>query len=455
MFQGDRPMELHPSAASASKPTKTQRDAVHQVGQTVRAYLKETEALLQGQYSGIKDWAPNHLSNPGNVLVVVNPDGVVIRFEGRTAENRVVAGWMAEPLAEVVSTLSQRLIHCYEDRNFTSTVLTTGMEIRLGIADATTGEERDFASARIGFDAVIERPERMPAPPHKPFCLLSVRNSFEIGLQGILLENQSDSVPEGREFLVRSMMRLPVGWECIEVYPFLDIKHWNPRWAAVWAENDILASVVAHQQRENYFVSLDPNAAARRRLGAVLENYRKLLESGPNEEALQRFLRDQPALLCPSHVRAWPKLDLGARQTDFVFRKAAGDYLLVELEKPSHRLFIKSGDSSQQLNHAVGQILDWKRYLEDNLATVQRELGLTSISANPSGLIVIGRSESLTPEHRRKLVAIENQSPKIRIMTYDDVYDDAKAVIENLLGPIWEVVGNTEIYYLPPNTGVG
>jgi hypothetical protein len=34
-------------------------------------------------------------------------------------------------------------------------------------------------------------------------------------------------------------------------------------------------------------------------------------------------------------------------------------------------------------------------------------------------------------------------------MTYDDVYDTAKAVIENLLGPISEVGGNTRIYYFP------
>ena len=79
---------------------------------------------------------------------------------------------------------------------------------------------------------------------------------------------------------------------------------------------------------------------------------------------------------------------------------------------------------------------------------MQRELSLSGISANPKSLIVIGRSAPLTPENRRKLVSIENESPKLKVMTYDDVYENAKAIIENLLGPVWDVVGNTQIYYL-------
>ncbi len=104
--------------------------------------------------------------------------------------------------------------------------------------------------------------------------------------------------------------------------------------------------------------------------------------------------------------------------------------------------------ASSELNHARGQIADWKRYLEDNLPAVQRELGLTGISSNPKSLVVIGRSASLTPENRRKLVTMENESPKLKVVTYDN--DNAKALIENLLGPIiLGAVGNTEVYVLP------
>ena len=35
---------------------------------------------------------------------------------------------------------------------------------------------------------------------------------------------------------------------------------------------------------------------------------------------------------------------------------------------------------------------------------------------------------------RRKLTTLGNESPNLKIMTYDDVYENARAVVENLLG---------------------
>jgi hypothetical protein len=144
----------------------------------------------------------------------------------------------------------------------------------------------------------------------------------------------------------------------------------------------------------------------------------------------------------------WPKLAFGSHYSDFVFREALGDYLLVELEPSKDNLFRKDGHLSHELTHAQGQITDWKRYLEDNLSTAQRELGLDGISTNPKNLIVIGRSKFLTPENRRKLVTLENENPKQKIMTYDDIYQTTKTVVENLLGPLENISGNTQVFYL-------
>ena len=429
-----------------TQPTRTQAAAIRRVAATVEACLTATDELLAGKYSAVRDLVPGYLSNRGTVLVAVSSDGVTVRFEAQGTDKRLIAFWMSEPLPQVVQLLSQELIHCYPDANFTSTVPTTGIQIRLCKVDGKTGQQTQMSSFTVGFNVVLQPPNHPPAPMHKPYSLFSVRNSFELLLHGLAYDNHAPD--EGRPFIVRSPIRLPVGWECIEAYPFFGLKHWNPRSAGVWAEDNILAAVVARQTLENQFQSLDPNAAARRQFAAVLQEYKTLLDSPPDrEETLQRYMRDHPYLLCPSRSRMWPKLSLGAHQTDFVFREAAGDYLLVELEQSSHTLFRADGHPSSPLNVAKGQILDWKRYLEDNLPTVQRELGLTEISSNPNSLIVIGRSESLTTENRRKLKAMQNESPKTKIMTYDDIYDNAKATIEDLLGPIWDEGGNTQIYY--------
>ncbi len=287
------------------------------------------------------------------------------------------------------------------------------------------------------------------APPSKPFCLLSIRNSLEFQLRGEILPTHPRQGP-GQPFLARSLLRLPVGWDCIEVFPGVDPARWNPEYAAAWAETDILAAVVSHQIREAQLNNLDPNSEARRRIADLLEEYKQLLDSDPeHEEVLQRFLAANPALLCPAHIRVWPKLALGAHITDFVFQEATGDYLLVELEKSIDPLFIKSGHPSHQLTRARGQVQDWRRYLEDNLSTVQREIGLHGISPGPRSLIVIGRAKTLSQKNRRKLAAIENEAPSLKILTYDDVLENTKAVVENFLGPLWNVQGNTRIYYLP------
>ena len=448
-FAGISPMRITAEGdKDISLLTKDQQQTIRVLANTVREYLKSATELLRTKYAHIKDSAPSYLVDPGKVFVACCDGGAVIRYEKKVDSFEFITGWLAEDLPKVAMMLSQNLIQCHPNRQFTSTVETTGTEIKLSAVNPKTQESREVFSVKISFDTVIERPDRMPLPPQKPFCLLSVQNSLELG---IVAERVSDekTAGEGQRFLVRSLLRLPVGWDCIEIYPYLDIDHWKPEYAPIWAENDILAAVVSRQLREAHFQSLDPHADARRQYASLLAEFKNLLDSNPDrEEILQSFLKDHPALLCPTHTKMWPKLALGVKKTDFVFRDATSDYLLVELERSIYRLFRADGHPSGELNEARGQIIDWKRYLEDNLSTVQRELELTGISTNPRSLVVIGRSETLSPENRRKLAAMENEHPKVRIMTYDDVYENAKAVIENLLGPIWDVVGQTQIYYL-------
>ncbi len=358
-------------------------------------------------------------------------------------------GWHQGNLALLVEAMSDSVVHCHSQRDYVSTVATNGVELHISKVDGTTGQEQTIGQARIGFDTVVECPERWPDPPHKPYCLLSVQDQFEIYMEVELVRGDS---PEERRprILVRNQARLPVGWECIEVFPGLDMDYWKPEYARSWAESDILAAVVRAQTTEAAFNSLDPTASARKQKASLLKEYKELLDSNPErEEVLQAFLKKHPELICPTHIRMRPKLALGRRVTDFVFQEAAGGYLLVELEGSSDPLFLANGDRSAELRHAQDQIVDWKRYLEDNLGTVQHELGLAGISVNPSSLIIIGRSRLLRPEDRRKLTTFHNESPTVTILTYDDVYESAKAVIENLLGPLWIVpAGSTVVYYL-------
>jgi len=337
------PMELTEDTEQGN-PTipEEQRALVHQLGSTVKAYVNAVQDLLQGKYAHIKELVPIHLSDPGNVLVVACSDGLIVRFERKVNERRVFSGWTNQSLAEMATGLSENLIHLYKDRNFTSTVPTTGAELKLFTVDVDTKARQEIVSIKAGIDAVIEKPPRLPSAPQKPFCLVSVHNSFEFDLLGVMMDAEAKSSDQGQEFITRTSVRFPFGWECIEIYPFVDPQHWKPEYAQLWAETDLLASVVAHQFREAHFQQLDPNAAARRQFASLLKSYQELLDTNPErEEILQSFLRDHPSLLCPAQIKVWPKLELGKHVTDFVFREAIGDYLLVELERSTHRLFLK------------------------------------------------------------------------------------------------------------------
>ena len=239
---------------------------------------------------------------------------------------------------------------------------------------------------------------------------------------------------------------MPVGWEAIELYPPYRADTWNPALAPLWAENDLLASVLRRNLIDNKLREIDPNAHARKRMAKLIADFESLLEG--DEEPLHQFVKSNPELLCPTHNRMWSKLPLGDRVTDFVFREPAGQYTLVELERASLALFREDGQQRAELTHAIDQVTDWRRYIEDNLRYAQQELKLEGISGNPKCLVVIGRQATLTPEMRRKLVTIQNGMPWLKLMTYDDVLSNARSTFENIVGPIWDPGPNMEVYLL-------
>ena len=446
-FIGDKPMELVELSDSEYFLSPEQEKTLSTVADCVKAYLKAAESLANGKYSALRHMLPAYLVSPGNVVVSCSLDGAVIRYEHKKGERCLVASWNQESLADAVTLLSQRLVRCLSPNTKDELTEQDGVGFTLFAHDSKSDSRRELHSCRAVLDCRLAPPPNPPAPRHKPFCPVSVRSESTFYVHGEMVD---DMTAHAQSFITSTRIRIPVGWDCLEIFPFLSLDQWVPENAAVWAEADLLALVAAESQRDALLSSLDPLAPARQKFGLELQQFKDLLDSNPKrEEELHQFLKSHPQLLCPSHIKMWSKLPLGSKATDFVFLDAIADYLLVEIERSTLRLFVQSGDPSSELNHACSQIADWKRYIQDNLSTVQREVGLTGISANPRSLVVIGRSASLTPENRRKLTTLESDTPSRRIMTYDDVYDNAKALLENMFGPLNIASPNTRIFYLP------
>lgn len=449
-FNGVEPMAFNPKhegAAQSSLPENT-RKTLEVIGECFKAYLKATESLVASKYSGIAKFIPDYMAHPGNFLVALCPDGIVVRFESKQAEKRQWgAAYIPHGIMQSALDLSQHMVVLAGNGiEPPDPSLELGVEFRMGV-HSPDGSVRDLFAARLLFQA--ERPDPLPlsTSPSKPYCLLSIRNRLSMELHGELVPADGSN-GHSQPFVSVGEFDIAVGWQCVEVYPGTDFSGWKPEYAPLWAETDLLACAFIGQQAAATEASIDPRASMRRRYSALLAEFKALLDSNPDrEQTLQAFLQTYPELLSPNKTQMWPKLPFGKHITDFVFRDAVNEYLLVELERSTLALFRQDGHATAELNHAHSQILDWKRYIEDNLATVQKELGLTGISSNPAGLVVIGRSSDLNADTRRKLTTMANAIPKLRIMTYDDVYENAKAVLENFLGPMSDVGGTTRVYY--------
>jgi hypothetical protein len=176
-----------------------------------------------------------------------------------------------------------------------------------------------------------------------------------------------------------------------------------------------------------------------------IDALRHALDSAKREEDIQQFLQKNPKLIIQhlggGHGR-WiiPKKRLGGEHvTDFMIgeRDSMGfHWTAVELESPLGKMFVKSGDASAALNHAIRQIRDWRIWLSHNqnyAARLRSEdgLGLTDIDAEVPGLILMGRRATETDDTRRMRRQISRES-KIEIHTFDFLLDALTGRVESL-----------------------
>jgi hypothetical protein len=448
-------IEAPPTADADSSETEAAegRSAARTVGATIKAYRQAAKQLLDGRYADIRSYAPSHLREPSSTTVLCCEDGIIVRYDAAEVdEPKVRSGSLGVGLAEAAPQFSDSLIHFPSDPGQYDPG-PGGIEIHFAKFSLSSGEQKPIGAMRPLIYATSRGPavEATMPPPLRPRPLISVGNELEIVISGVVEPAEGPSSPQliskSQEFVARGTMALQVGLRAIEIYPCFDSAYWQPQYAALWAEADLLAAVARSQLRDAHFNALDPNLAARKAFADLLAGLQELLD-GPEEPAHQ-FLKANPALLSPTHIASWSKLPFGDRVSDFVFREPGGDYLLVEIESPVRELFRKDGQQRQELTHAINQILDWRVFLENNLNAVREDLGLSGISANPRSLIVIGRSSSLSEANRLKLTTLQNQTPNLKIITYDDLIASAKAVVENLFGPLDLMLSNGDIYFLP------
>lgn len=148
-----------------------------------------------------------------------------------------------------------------------------------------------------------------------------------------------------------------------------------------------------------------------------------------DEAAVQRFLEEKrhQFLVSPTHKEIFPRKALGHYVTDFAVLRADGEYHLVEIENPQRETFQKLGEEqSAALTHAMTQVMDWLRHVDENRDTVRRVDGLPTIYS-PTGEVVAGRDSQLSGKARERFNYMRAQAGRVRLRTYDDLLREARA----------------------------
>jgi hypothetical protein len=173
-----------------------------------------------------------------------------------------------------------------------------------------------------------------------------------------------------------------------------------------------------------------------RAMELLLQEFEQLLNKPDVDEVrdIQPFLADPKrwVLLNPYCKHVWPQKLLGNKyKVDFILEESDGSYTAIEIESPNFPLFTKSLKRHYKLRDAEDQVRDYCDYIDRNLDSVEREEELAGIF-RPRGVVVIGRRRTLRQKELRKLASLNRENGRYTIMTYDDLIDRVKALINSI-----------------------
>lgn len=157
-------------------------------------------------------------------------------------------------------------------------------------------------------------------------------------------------------------------------------------------------------------------------LHRLASHFSQLIAKQPREEALQLFIEENTLILHPfSPQRIFPKAPILTQYvTDFAIVNHQQELILVELEKPSTKLMKKDGGVHSELQHAFDQVRDWLHMVDEHRTAALECIGLDRKDVGAIlGVVIAGRDAAYSPEHLRKLKAIDHG--RIRFLTYDDL----------------------------------
>ncbi len=191
---------------------------------------------------------------------------------------------------------------------------------------------------------------------------------------------------------------------------------------------------------------------ALQRLQSMLTN-----EAGPSEAQWQLEIVEIILLLNPRYIKAFTEVRLRDedastwRRIDILLVDASGNVDVIEIKKPMSKpimlptLYRDHHLPMRDLIGAMGQVTHYLRHLNrwgstgENYLTEllgpQLPKGFRIRIINPSGIVIMGRSNTLSDAQRREFEVLRRDSKGVvDIVTYDDLLARLQAVLDQLRG---------------------
>lgn len=165
----------------------------------------------------------------------------------------------------------------------------------------------------------------------------------------------------------------------------------------------------------------------------IAAQFLSLLQKEKKEEVVQKFLEHNKVLLARFHAQRLfikPRI-LGKFNADFAVLDSQGVLTLIEIERPTLRLFKKNGHLRSEFNHAYEQVQDWLDEVLRHRAAVIEGLGLNADQVlSIRGCVVAGRAKSEKREHLRRHLSQPRQG--IDFLTLDALADSLVSMAGDL-----------------------
>lgn len=155
----------------------------------------------------------------------------------------------------------------------------------------------------------------------------------------------------------------------------------------------------------------------------LVEDYFSLINDKDDEKSVQDFLEENTLLLCGYHAKQIffrPKI-LGKFIADFGIIDSKNQLILIEIERPSIKLFKQNGHMTADLTHAYEQVNEWLyEYDKSKDAFLECFSVDRSKISTVKGVVIAGRESNTNSEHLKRHLT-QGKERNVEFLLLDDL----------------------------------